>query len=65
MGTESLTERHARALGRGRAQERLLQKTVPQWRPGAYGIAPETEASSGRLSFPRPGPASIRWRILS
>jgi hypothetical protein len=48
MGKGSLTERRALASKRG-------------W-SGSYGIASETEARSGRQSFPLSEPVSIGWR---
>ena len=57
MGIGSLTE--------GQALARPSTKTARGLRPGAYGTAPETAASSGRRSFPPPEPASIRLRKFS
>ena len=62
MGRGSLTE--GRALGQERT-ERNSPRAGPQLSPGACGTAPETAATIGRRSFPRPSPLSTGSRIAS
>ena len=67
MGTASLTERQARALGQAPApaRERMSPTTARPQGVGSHGIAPETAARSGRRSFLPPWPLSIGSRIVS